>query len=100
MLPRDLTAVIDIECSLLNPENVPDTSGGEADYRSVFRGADGSEMHQNGVSHVHVPVSIGIAFLNHKYEVIDYVVWVSDSVEEEFPNFIKQEVERVNGSIT
>ena len=102
MLPRDLTAVIDIECTLLNPENVssPDTSTGEADYRPVFRGADGADIYQKGVTQIHVPVSIGIAFLNHKYEVIDYVVRVSDSVEEEFLNFIKREVERVNDGIT
>ena len=102
MLPRDLTAVIDIECSLLNPENVPspDTSGGEPDYRAVFRGADGLDIYQKGVSQIHIPVSIGIAFLNHKYEVIDYVVRVSDTVEEEFPNLIKREVDRVNDGIT
>ena len=97
LLPRDLTVVIDIECTLQNPVSEPTVSaGGQVDYTPLFHGADGAQVHQNGVTHMHVPVSVGIAFLDHRYEVIDYVVQVSDNLEAEFPTIMKTHVDRIS----
>ena len=86
----NMSIILDMESRLIPPQNLP-----REDYifdtDNIY---DSTFTVKEHVIHHHVPQSVGMLFLNHKKEVIDYQAIVSDDVQYTFPDFLTSQIEK------
>ena len=95
--PKELICILDIECNMLTPtfhtrRPAPRVDGStETDFQPLFPSITNKPVVAGNISHVHVPVSIGLCFLDKDHNILSHDVHIDDDIESKFPDIMIKE---------
>ena len=93
LLPRELVCILDIECSLIPPtlQTPPLGEDSDSNYQPLFKSISNESVPAGTISHIHVPVSIGLCYLDKDYNILSHKLYIDDDIESHFPKIIVSE---------
>ena len=96
ILPRECVCVLDIECNVIGPtiQTPPPGEGSELNYQPLFKSITNESVPAGNISHIHVPVSIGLCYLDKDHNILSHNVYIDDDIESQFPNIIVRETKK------